>query len=62
MKIDKVYSRYKHHLGFWVVLAKVKVNGRYEIRRLSADTEEEARSITEGTTINKHHKYGMSNK
>lgn len=53
MKIVKVNAVYKHHKGYWVVLAVVRVNGRLGIRRLSAETESEARNIKEGTYINK---------
>lgn len=51
MIIQEVYCRYRHHLGFWVVLAKVKVNGRTETRRLMAETENEAASIEKGSVI-----------
>lgn len=53
MKIERIMSVYKHYTGFWVVLAHVRVNGnkRTQVKRLTFDSEEEARAIKEGTQI-----------
>lgn len=45
MKIEKVMTVYKHYTGLWIVLALVRVNGMRQTRRLSFDTEEEARAV-----------------
>lgn len=48
MKIEKVMTVYKHYTGFWIVLALVRENGRKKTKRLSFETEAEARAVKEG--------------
>ena len=51
MKIEKVMTVYKHYTGIWIVLALVRVNGIRITKRLSFDTEEEARAVQPGCSL-----------
>lgn len=51
MKIEKVMTVYKHYTGLWIVLVLVRVNGMRQTKRLSFDTEEDARAVKEGDTM-----------
>ena len=51
MKIEKVMTVYKHYTGLWIVLALVRVNGIRITKRLSFDTEEEARAVQPGAVF-----------
>lgn len=51
MKVENVMTVYKHYSGLWIVLAKVRVNGRKETKRLSFETETEARAVRNGDFI-----------
>jgi hypothetical protein len=51
MTVEKVISVYKHYTGLWIVLARVRANGKSQSVRISYDTESEARAVKEGTII-----------